>query len=156
MKKLLILLFIILFMQGINAQDYVPMLGNTSIWYYIESGLGIDTDVFIAKDDTVFNNLSYRILSKAHDGQDIYEQSTIVGYIREDTVEKRVYMLPYSINAEDNTEFIYYDFSLNEGDSLLLYGMNYYSYGYFILDSIRNISTIAGSRGVLVIQAKQR
>lgn len=146
-KKLLLLIFSILFIQGINAQKYEPMLGDTTLWYVLYDG----TYVYYAIDDTVFNNKTYKILNMTYGrlkpSEDIFSaDKTTFGYIREDTLKKKIYMLPYQVSNQDTLEIIYFDFSLSENDSLLLYDLNYDSIGYFRVDSIRNFNTLAGNR----------
>ena len=150
MKNIFVLSFIILIIQGINAQDYVPMLADSNTWYVFSGASSGHSDLYIAKDDTVINNKKYKVL-----GVDYFLSSSlqVLGYIREDTIEKRVYMIPYSYNEPDTVEIIYFDFSLNENDSILLYELNHDSIGYFRVDSIWNISTLAGDRRALYLKS---
>jgi len=118
------------------------MLGNSNQWYIMIGGEGKRTDIYTTQGDTLINNKIYKILGC----QDVYY---IPGFIREDTLERKVYMLPNSI--KDTFEIVYFDFTLNENDSILLYSINYDSLGYFKVDSVREISTLAGPRKALYL-----
>jgi hypothetical protein len=126
----------------LNPQEYIPMLGNSNQWYILRTFEGRYTYIFTTQGDTLINNKSYKILGR----QGVYY---IPGFIREDTLERKVYMMPNSI--KDTFEIVYFDFSLNENDSIFIYSINYDSLGYFRVDSVRYISTLGGLRKAIYL-----
>ena len=126
----------------LEETEYIPMLGNTNQWYVLYSPEGAYTNIITTKGDTLIRNKTYKILGYQH-------IANIPEFIREDTIERKVYMLPNSI--KDTFEIVYFDFSLNENDSILLYSTDYDSLGYFRVDSVRNISTLAGIRRAIYL-----
>jgi hypothetical protein len=118
------------------------MLGTTNEWYILEAPESGFTFQIITFGDTILRNKVYKTLG-------IRGYSNTIGFIREDTIEKKIYLIPY--NSIDTMEIVYYDFSLNENDSIMLYDLNYESFGYYKVDSVRNISTLAGNRRALYL-----
>lgn len=142
MKKLLVIAFVLIVISMGNAQDYIPMLGNSNQWYVLQVSEGGGTGIFMTKGDTLINNKIYKILG-------VQNFADIAGFIREEIIDRKVYMMPNSI--KDTFEIVYFDFSLNENDSILLYSINYDSLGYFKVDSFREISTSAGFRRAIYL-----
>ncbi|MBI4649256.1 MAG: T9SS type A sorting domain-containing protein [Bacteroidia bacterium] len=145
--KNIIFLFIAFIIPAFSfSQEYHPMLGDTNVWkvrYYFES---IITETFVTKGDTTIDSLTYKIIGWASGTNEF-------AYLREDTLEKKVYCRPPAyINF--SSEYVFYDFSLIENDSILLFDY-YYDYpgnfdtlGYYYVDSIRLINTYEGQRKI--------
>jgi hypothetical protein len=103
------------------------------------------TTIYQTTGDTLIKDKIYKILGY----NDWYYGNIISGFLREDTVERKVYLMPNSIR--DTFEIVYFDFTLNENDSILLYSINYDSLGYFRVDSVRVITTLEGLRKAIYL-----
>ena len=141
-----ILILVTVFLLGSNylfSQNYVPMLGESNEWYtfhpYVD---GAETFIYYTKGDTILYGRNYKIIGKKGVGN-------TYGFMREDIIEQKVYLLGNP--AIDTTEMIWYDFSLEENDSILLYDLNYKILGNYVVDSIRTINTLAGPRRAIYL-----
>ncbi len=130
MKNKLFILLLLLLTGNIqtNAQDYIPMLGDTNVWTYAHwPWEWVD---IISTEDSVYNGLTYKKI--------LHEGWGLTGLLREDTINQQIwYIEPDSLN-----ERIIYDFSLQEGDSIWLqYNADVYGGmlqdGWYFVDSIR-------------------
>jgi hypothetical protein len=91
--------------------------------------------------DTAINSQLYKILF-AETGS-----SCIYGYMREDTATRKIYFL----DVLGNQESLLYDFSMQVGDSIQVafyWSSGYFANGYYRLDSITSMMTLAGLRRV--------
>lgn len=126
------LFFIFLFLvQLTDAQTYTPLLDQTNQWHFTTCNFGCITDVYYTDGDTLVNGISYKILDGFH-----YISRTFL--LKEDVSTKKVYLS--KINTNSISEYLLYDFSLNEGDIFNM--VNPISPfpqngGPFVLDSIR-------------------
>jgi len=126
MKKLLFIsLLLPCFCFG---QSYHSLVDTNKVWSIIEHTEGwVDTvwvdawDTYFLKfnEDTTIGTYQYKKLIKSNDSLQVIW--TDFGYIREDT-NKRVYA-----RLNDTSEVLIYDFSLNTGDSTIIYE---YGWGY--------------------------
>lgn len=122
-KTVFILLMSMITIYCLTAQsNYKSLLKSVDEWHFAtqaaikssNSGIWYTGELFLQKD-TILNNLSYKTIV----GEYVY--SDIGGFIREDTTTKEVfYMHP---NDTSMTEYQIYDFSLNVGDSIQLFGL---------------------------------
>lgn len=115
----------------VKSQDYKPLLDNINEWHFTTCYFGCLTDVYYTNGDTIVDGNSHKILDGYH-----YISRTFL--LREDLVEKKVYMT--LVNETGNDEYLLYDFSLNEGDVMNLYNpISPFPEdgGVFKLDSIR-------------------
>ncbi|WP_338376012.1 T9SS type A sorting domain-containing protein [uncultured Flavobacterium sp.] len=124
------LLFLIIFNYSFS-QTYTPLLDQTNQWHFTSCNFGCITDVYYTDGDTLVNGVSHKILDGFH-----YISRTFL--LKEDVVAKKVYLT--KINTNSISEYLLYDFSLNEGDTFNM--VNPISPfpqngGSFILDSIR-------------------
>ena len=131
---------------GINLlqsqQNYIPFVGQNKYWFYMTSN-GADGNphnlaaysIWFA-GDTVISNINYVKVNKSflkgtnpcpfppcftpNLPYEFEENNNIVGFIREDTIEKLVYYLPNYESIEEctNSEYELYNFNLNIGDSI--------------------------------------
>ena len=133
-NKLIILLLLLAGSIQTKAQEYIPLLGDTNVWYIAERlEFGEIISYVRTTDGTkVINDTTYTWITG---GGSVY-----YGLIRENTNEKKVYMrIGYSGNSGER---LLYDFSKNEGEYVD------YGSGSYLVDSIRYIETIAGQRKV--------
>jgi len=129
MKKYILISFfsIFFFCNKINAQTYYPLVDTNKVWstiYIIYNPTPGDSSFFsyFTKfySDTVVNGNTYK---KIHRSNDEFQQNweTRSSLIREDSL-KKVYL-----KYDGYDEFLIYDFSLVEGDTV------YLQYGYLIV-----------------------
>ena len=123
------LLFIFLSFT-VKSQDYIPLLDSTKQWNmtrtsYPQFEKSVYThSVKIEMKDTVINGKTYqKVVSDTVHPLTEEQQKGFFGYIREDTLTKRVYytvldtnMLPFGF--KENEERLLYDFSLELGDTV--------------------------------------
>lgn len=113
------------------AQPYKPLLDDFNEWHFTTCYFGCNTSVYYTDGDTVVDGISHKIL----DGYHYISRSFL---LHEDTAERKVYLT--KINPTKIDQFLLYDFSMNEGDTLELFNPNspfMANPGTFILDSIR-------------------
>ena len=150
-KTLLSILFLLSVYFNSGAQSYVPMLDLINRWTFIFDFIPVSPDLtncsyqnfdanFMTADtDTVISGLKYK---------KIYAYTTcLFGYVREDTTTRKIYFIDNQLNPE----LLTYDFSMQINDSLHIQFYNqsawqYWSDGYYVLDSITSKWTVAGMR----------
>jgi len=126
MKKLILLL--ILFSR--SALGQTPYLGFDSHWEERSTFMDISGDYFHVENyvyefrsDTIINSKTYYQLFRAGNdtGYSTFDQSWYVfsinqpaGFIREDSMTKRIYYIPVA----QTYEYLLYDFSISAGDSI--------------------------------------
>lgn len=134
------------------AQDYYPLLGETNEWNIVISVFeGVETYPYFANRDTIIDTLSYKILEEPFEFSNI---SLVHGYLREDTVNKIVYIRSDSSLTGIDKEFIYLDFSLEIGDTIELFNVNWRridTLNKFVVDSIKFINTNIGERKAIFL-----
>lgn len=127
--KLIQFSFLLLIFQSFG--QYRPLLENNNQWHFTSCNFGCLTDVYFTNGDTLVNNLNYKILDGYH-----FQSRTFL--LRENTILKKVFLS--KINTNSISEYLLYDFSLNEGNTFNmenpsspfpLHG------GEYVLDSIR-------------------
>ena len=132
-KSVLCLLYVIIFSNRITAQEYsyVSFPDSGAIWSEVycpsmSSGLGPILERFaLPGEDTVINSLVYKKLFIFYDTVFNRENAIYVGGIREDSL-KRVYFKGDTIIHEykpmidfyDYEEVLFFDFSVNIGDTI--------------------------------------
>ncbi len=130
MKKYISLLIYFIYAYS-HSQTYKPLLDNSNQWNFTTCNFGCLTDIYYTNGDTIVNNLNYKILDGFH-----FISRTFL--LRESIAEKKVFLT--TINENSISEYLLYDFSLQEGDFMEmsnpispfpLHG------GQFVLDSIR-------------------
>lgn len=110
--SLLSVLLAIILPLNCGAQTYLPLIGQTNIWNITNCYNGCLTDSYNLDRDTTINGLDYRILNGFH-----YISGSFL--VRENLNDQKIYM-----GILDNGkmfEYLIYDFSLNEGDSVQVY-----------------------------------
>ncbi len=114
------------------AQDYKPLLDHTNEWHFTNCYFGCLTDVYYTSGDTLVAGNNYKILDGFH-----YISRSFL--LREDVPAQRVYLRKLSNNG-NGQEYLLYDFSLEEGESMQMYNpiTPFPEYaGTFVVDSIR-------------------
>ncbi len=154
MKKILLITVIFLSFTEVKAQNYVPMLDSVSnTWYYVFNVIPVRQQAVVQPNcfygnfsgisnnlstigDTVINSVTYKKLLQQDYNNPFND--CMFGYLREDTLTKKVYFMDNIFSAEA----LIYDFSMVPGDSIYLdfaFSPGYYTSGYFHLDSISNV-----------------
>lgn len=155
MKKAITILIICFPYLNCISQNYHPLLNDSCTWYVPECSEGCITHIYYTNSDTTINNKKYFKYYYCW----LYQEypGTQIGYLREDTLLKKVYYKPTQccINT-DTTEIVYYDFGLQKGDSILVYRSNYYNYrietlGWYNADSVSLVSIKAGERKIIYL-----
>lgn len=116
--------------RNVSSQSYIKLINNFSEWHVTTCNSGCLTDKYYTIGDTLINNLHYAFLDQYH-----YNKNFV---IREDTLERKVYMrlLSQPSNAKD---YLLYDFSLQVSDTTSIQNPSSpypVQAGEFILDSI--------------------
>ena len=118
MKQIITISILLIFIHIIGfAQNFVSenkLWSNTTIGS--EFGSNYESFFVKFKGDTIINGQNYKNVLKS-DNED-HTNWYHYAYIREDTIEKKVYL--YKIFFEK--EILLYDFSLDQGDSIDCFG----------------------------------
>jgi hypothetical protein len=126
-----VLIGMICSIQFAFAQPYKPLLDDFNEWHFTTCFAGCGTSVYYTDGDTIVGGKSYKIL----DGYHYISRSFL---LNEDVANRQVNMV--KINPTKIDEFLLYDFSKNEGDTMELFNPNspfIEDPGFFQLDSIR-------------------
>jgi len=171
------LVFAVLFLCApkVLQGQYDPMVTAGKYWIYLNYYLSADEDLLPVsghaisfQGDTIINSISYNkvykhILKGGHPcmyppcWQFTYpyqtESKSLISFIREDTLTKKLYNLPISpFGFCDTTEHLIFDFSLSVGDTV-----NSCIYDYIHASSItETLGGIVDSIGVLEVFGKTR
>jgi hypothetical protein len=171
------LAFVVLFLCApkVLQGQYDPMVTSGKYWIYLNYYLSADEDLLPVsghaisfQGDTIINSISYNkvykhILKGGHPcmyppcWQFTFpyqtESKSLISFIREDTLTKKVYNLPISpFGFCDTTEHLIFDFSLSIGDTV-----NSCIYDYIHASSItETLGGIVDSIGVLEVFGKTR
>ncbi len=122
-KSSLFLILLGLSIQGVYAQSsYVPFPEGDAVWHVgIKSQYVIvpTHDQYMYAGDTMINQIIYHKISYKEeyihlpDGNLVVYDQGIVGYLRQDTALRQVYLIP----ASDGQEYLLYDFNVMVGDT---------------------------------------
>lgn len=171
------LAFVVLFSCApkILQGQYDPMVTEGKYWIYLNYYISADEDLLPVsghaisfQGDTIINSISYKkvfkhLLKGGHPcmyppcWQFTYpyqtENKSLISFIREDSLSKKVYNLPISpFGFCDTTEHLIFDFSLSIGDTV-----NSCIYDFIHASSITEIpGGIVDSIGVLEVFGKTR
>jgi hypothetical protein len=139
MKYRYLLALLLMVTNNTYSQDYEPMLGDSNIWYVFSCPEGCYTEIIQAFNDTIFNEKKYKMIK-------------YYGFIREDTLSRKVYFK----YIYGNRDILWFDFSLEVGDSILLETMinqNIYSMGYYKVDSVSFVNTLLGKKNAIYLRS---
>ena len=115
--RLLILSLVVIAKCGL-AQPHLFNLSN-SVWSVFEH----QTNKYFSNGDTIINSILY---SKFYVNPDTLQINYLRGFMRQDTLQKKVYWL----NVDSTQEHLIYDFSLNVGDTVLVSTGIYSIFGF--------------------------
>jgi hypothetical protein len=143
MKKTYILLVFFFLASTVKSQTpYYKMLPtDTVVWQHFDCYIAVKTsqpmywggaNTFAAIDTISFSGLKYKKIYDLNTNGISYSWKTLSGYMREDTLARKVY---YKQNAGSPEQLIY-DFSRNVGDSIQLSFTSVNYNGYYRLDSV--------------------
>jgi hypothetical protein len=151
MKKFYFLIVSILVTSSVFSQAYKPMLKENKTWEDFETTMNLIPmsqypyfhSITFLDGDTTINGINYYKMF-SHDTTYIGIQywntpalyplrHTNLVLVREDTLVKKVWVRSFS---GDTTEHLFYDFSLNAGDTMILDNINFGTYKSRI-DSIK-------------------
>ena len=158
MKKLL-LPFLFFLPTLLSAQNYKPLLDSVNSWCYTGNYIvlnipdtflagpcyypissGFESENYYTLGDTLINGTIYKPLEST---DYYYNYNCRTGYIREDTVLRKVYFMDNVFSPE----VVLYDFGLQLSDTITLHFYNspgYYENGIYQLDSIKSFITATG------------
>ena len=146
MKKIKLLFLLLLSSVGLHGQEYIPLIDTTRTWNVAEiqphGGGASNYEYFFGDTISIDEALYVKVKSRFPDKTDLH------GYMREDTASKKVYYR--SIYDDEST--LLYDFSLEEGDTVQLYGDPGQKYTVLQVDSIELLNGDFRKRWVFSIQ----
>jgi len=146
MKKIKLLFLLLLSSVGLHGQEYVPLIDTTRTWNVAEiqphGGGTTNQEYFFGDTISIDEALYVKVKSRFPDKTDLH------GYMREDTVSRKVYYR--SIYDDEST--LLYDFSLEEGDTVQLYGDPGQKYTVLQVDSIELLNGDFRKRWVFSLQ----
>jgi hypothetical protein len=114
------LLFAVIFsMNKVNAQ-YVPMLKEGSEWAVHCTTLGWWNDYLtIGSPELIGNEWYHKVVNIYDEDYDISCGGNDEIYLREDSIAQKVYI--WSPGFPDNSEYLYYDFSAEQNDTVYVF-----------------------------------
>jgi hypothetical protein len=121
MKRTLLFLTFLIFVINGYSQKYHPIVKEANKWSVVSGGIGatmqvccVQTNHYRFEGDTTIQSTDYKkILSTTDSINQIWKT---IGFIREDTVQKKVW-----IRDLENQEGLVYDFDLSLGEEITLY-----------------------------------
>jgi len=111
MKKIILILIVAsMSLQLASGQEYVPLLGENKQWNVAFENMGsIITYLYtVSPNDTVINDTIYKRIT--------YDNGITTGFMREDSTKRIYYRNKYSTR-----EYLFYDFSIETGDTIQTY-----------------------------------
>jgi hypothetical protein len=107
----------------VSEGHYLPTLSDSSTWYIVHYFELFGNYAYRTGDSILIDSICYREIL----GSTITEL-LLLCYLREDTAEKKIYML----TKDKKEEHLLYDFSLSESDTISLYGIERVGSSYFV------------------------
>ena len=108
MKTIKVTILLLVFGTNLYSQDYHKTLGETNVWKVVDFwGEGSCVRSYSTKGEKTIDTIAYKILGEA-----ALNQITEYGYLREDTLEKKIYIKPNFEWTGIDKEFIYADFTI--------------------------------------------
>jgi hypothetical protein len=130
MKKIILLFFILAGTIHLSGQEYVPLIDSTRIWnvavYGGHGGGAENWEYYFGDTISIEDTLYIEVFAK------IDWWVELKGYMREDIVSRKIYYR--SIFDDEST--LLYDFFLEEGETVKLYGNHGVNYTVLKTDSI--------------------
>ncbi|MGD2034801.1 MAG: T9SS type A sorting domain-containing protein [Bacteroidales bacterium] len=156
MRKSFFILLSVITISGSNCQDYFPMVSDSCMWYVSWCLEACGTDILYTDGDTIIHDTTYF----KYFTMDTYHGNppVLIGFLREDTLNKKVYCINICRQEKDSSEFVYYDFNLNTGDSTFVISPTTIDYrcfdslGWYKVDSVSVVSTLTGNRKIFYLR----
>lgn len=154
MKMILLILFLpLFFLQIVNGQGYIPLLDTAKQWnimFTTEAGGSPATKSTqkyqISANDTLINDTIYKKVVISGNGGGAVFPPGVIGFIREDTTEKKVYFREKTQLFYPPKDRLLYDFSILAGDTVEIFGLHHcteFSNKYKVV-SINTIALLNG------------
>lgn len=157
-----VLIIVTLVSSNVSSQSYNRLLGTTNQWNISSSFEGCGTFTSFTVGDTSILGINYFKLFCSSCG--VNNDSALVALIREDTVQRKVFLRRYGYpNILDSTEFLYFDFSLTLGDSVFLNDPNInrqwsqfsnIPLDWYYVDSTTLVNTNVGNRTLTFLRKR--
>jgi hypothetical protein len=139
------------------GQDYVPLIDASKQWnvmvtWYAYGGspaIKNTINFWIAENDTIINDTVYNTVIANNPNSTGYFPNGTVGFIREDTLERKVYFRDYEATEPFFMikDRLLYDFSIESGDTVEVFGM--YTcpefWNTYVVSSTSSVSLLNGS-----------
>jgi len=150
MKVRLLFLLFTLSLYFLSAQNYHPLLEKGKTWnvFYWQNTCFVNPcggTQYSLGGDTIIQGIEYKkIVQKSIIALEepvfylpfgLSKDSSIISFMREDTLNKKVYAI-HNDGYEESKEFLAYNFNLQLGDSLVI---PYLDSSFLILDTIKSI-----------------
>ncbi|MCW3078538.1 MAG: hypothetical protein JWO32_3147 [Bacteroidetes bacterium] len=145
----------LLFISQTRSQTYYKLLDkDTTTWQHFNcfipvgnkmtnSNINVSSAPVATLDSITINTNLYKKVYQLSGSGLNYSGKTLVGYMREDTLAKKVYFR----ETTTSTEYLLYDFSLNVNDSVfLMFPSGATDNGYYRADSIVTKNERCGQR----------
>lgn len=138
----------------LKGQGYIPLLDTAKQWYIIQTSYAYGGapsyrttgELEILSGDTIINSILYKKIIINHYEMPVFLPTGLVGFVREDTLEKKVYFKPSFQFSQDTVERLLYDFSAEIGDSIEIFGLFSKPEGYieniYIIESLDSITLL--------------
>jgi len=132
-KERLILMVMVVFTAEGFCQSYRPMVVEGAHWIvsrdWVDTPWLDDVGSFTIKGDSIFNGITYQKMYyepfRFNDEDKTYSREIISSrlyvFVREDTLEKKVFVVRIHSDWEDcleNEEYLHFDYSLGVGDTI--------------------------------------
>ena len=145
--KQVVLSFILLAVSvSLHGQKYVTLIDTTRTWnvaeLYPHGGGALNYEYLFGDTVTIENTLYVEVKAKWFDTSEVF------GYMREDTLSRRVYYRP----TIHSNESLLYDFSLEEGDTIQLYGDPGHKYTVLQVDSVELLNGDVRKRWIFSLE----
>lgn len=150
------------------GQGYSPMLGDSITWFIYNNFEGCFTTTYMTFGDTLISGIKYEILTGSNCYTTANPPPCPIAFLKEDTQQQKVFVRVSSegVGIPDTTERVFYDFSLQQGDSIFLTNPNFNSdwwyhipsvdtLGWYDVDTVYMVSTLVGTRKLIHLKNRQ-
>lgn len=142
MKQVIFSFILLTVSLSTRGQEYVPLIDTSRIWNVAElfpHGGGALNYEYLFGDTVTIGNTLY---------VEVKVNSEVFGYLREDTLSRRVYYR----SIWDDESALLYDFSLEEGDTIQLYGDPGHKYTVLQVDSVELLNGDVRKRWIFSLE----
>ena len=142
MKQVIFSFILLTVFLSTRGQEYVPLIDTSRIWNVAElfphGGGALNYEYLFGDTVTIGNTLYF----------EVKVNSEVFGYMREDTLSRRVYYR----SIWDDESALLYDFSLEEGDTIQLYGDPGHKYTVLQVDSVELLNGDVRKRWIFSLE----